>query len=91
MLKRLFSFVGLFVLFILLSSQNEKKENRHDDYIKKREHWINTQLEELSEDERIAQLFMVAAYSNRAESHYQEIDNLVKNHKIGGLIFFKIA
>jgi beta-N-acetylhexosaminidase len=89
MLKRLFSFVGLFVLFILLSSQNEKKENRHDDYIKKREHWINTQLEELSEDERIAQLFMVAAYSNRTESHYQEIDNLVKNHKIGGLIFFQ--
>ena len=41
----------------------------------------------LSEDERIAQLFMVAAYSNKGESHKREITDLVENYRIGGLMF----
>ena len=32
---------------------------------------------------------MVAAYSNRNEEHYQEIDQLIMEFNIGGLIFFQ--
>jgi beta-N-acetylhexosaminidase len=46
-------------------------------------------MESLSPDERIAQLMMVAAYSNRGEEHRSEILQLIKEHKIGGLIFFQ--
>jgi len=40
-------------------------------------------------DEKIGQLFMVAAYSNKDEIHCAEIESLVRNEKIGGLIFFQ--
>ena len=89
MLKKTVSSVGLLVLLILLSSHNEKKSTAHDDYIRKREQWVNTQFNSLSEEERIGQLFMVAAYSNKNETHYQQIDKLIKDYKIGGLIFFQ--
>ena len=40
-------------------------------------------------DERVGQLFMVAAYSNKDSVHVNSIARLIKNYKIGGLIFFQ--
>jgi beta-glucosidase-like glycosyl hydrolase/CubicO group peptidase (beta-lactamase class C family) len=40
-------------------------------------------------DEKIGQLFMVAAYSNKDETSYQTIDKYIKEYKVGGLIFFQ--
>jgi len=51
--------------------------------------WVDSVFHTLSEEERIAQLFMVAAYSNRDSSHQQEIEKLITDQKIGGLIFFQ--
>jgi beta-glucosidase-like glycosyl hydrolase len=43
----------------------------------------------MTPDERLAQLFMVAAYSNRDKAHAKEIRQLITDYKIGGLIFFQ--
>ena len=51
--------------------------------------WINTLLDSMSLDEQIGQLFMVAAYSNKNAAHIAEIEQLIKQYKIGGLIFFQ--
>ncbi|HEX8517162.1 MAG TPA: glycoside hydrolase family 3 N-terminal domain-containing protein [Bacteroidia bacterium] len=51
--------------------------------------WADSVFKTLSPDERIAQLFMVAAYSNRDKAHLKEIKTLVDTYKIGGLIFFQ--
>lgn len=51
--------------------------------------WADSVFESLSDDEKIGQLFMVAAYSNRDKKHIAEVDSLIINHKIGGLIFFQ--
>lgn len=51
--------------------------------------WVDSVMKTLSPDERIAQLIMVAAYSNRDEEHKQELLDLIKEQKIGGLIFFQ--
>lgn len=51
--------------------------------------WVDKIFNTLSEEERIAQLFMVAAYSNKDYNHTKSIDNLITNYKIGGLIFFQ--
>ena len=51
--------------------------------------WADSVLTSLSEEERIAQLFMVAAYSNKDESHKQEITDLVEQYKIGGVMFLQ--
>ncbi len=51
--------------------------------------WVDSVYQSMTEDERIAQLMMVAAYSNRDEAHIKEIAALVSQYKIGGLIFFQ--
>ncbi|MDT0675407.1 glycoside hydrolase family 3 N-terminal domain-containing protein [Autumnicola musiva] len=51
--------------------------------------WVDSIMESLTPNERIAQLIMVAAYSNRGREHKQEILELIKEQKIGGLIFFQ--
>lgn len=51
--------------------------------------WADSVFKSLSPDERIAQLFMVAAYSNKDVNHVKSINELVEKYKIGGLIFFK--
>lgn len=40
-------------------------------------------------EEKVGQLFMVAAYSNKKEDHAQDLDKLIAKYKIGGLIFFQ--
>lgn len=51
--------------------------------------WVDSVFKSLTPEERIGQLFMVAAWSNKDKKHETEILNLVKNQKIGGLIFMQ--
>ena len=51
--------------------------------------WADSVLASLTLDEQIAQLFMVAAYSNKTEGHEAEIEHLVREYNVGGLIFFQ--
>ena len=51
--------------------------------------WVDSVYSTLSFEEKIGQLFMVAAYSNKDTVHFNAIDKLVQNYKIGGLIFFQ--
>lgn len=51
--------------------------------------WADSVLTSLSMDERIAQLMMVAAYSNKGRQHVREVEDLVRQRNIGGLIFFQ--
>ena len=51
--------------------------------------WVDSVYAELSASEQIAQLIMVAAYSNRGPDHKKQISALVSKQGIGGLIFFQ--
>lgn len=51
--------------------------------------WVDSLLNSLTIREKIAQSFMVSAYSNKDQKHIDEIASLVQNEKIGGLIFFQ--
>ncbi len=51
--------------------------------------WVDSIYNNLSFDERVGQLFMVAAYSNKDQDHVKGVDKLVTDYKIGGLIFFQ--
>jgi len=53
------------------------------------ETWSDSVLTSLSLKERIGQLFMVAAYSNKTAAHVAKIDALITENHIGGLIFFQ--
>src|SRR5690606_25774944 len=51
--------------------------------------WVDSVMNTMDLEEKIGQLFMVAAYSNKNDKHIQELESLIKKHKIGGLIFFQ--
>lgn len=51
--------------------------------------WVDSVFNSLTQDERLAQLFMVAAYSNRNQAHIDELAKLITDYNIGGLIFFQ--
>lgn len=48
--------------------------------------WVDSLMETMTVEEKIGQLFMVAAYSNNNASNEAEIEKLIKNYHIGGLI-----
>ncbi len=51
--------------------------------------WVDSIYNKMTFDERVGQLFMVAAYSNKDTAHVNSIERLIKNYHVGGLIFFQ--
>ncbi|MDN4164714.1 glycoside hydrolase family 3 N-terminal domain-containing protein [Cytophagales bacterium LB-30] len=55
----------------------------------RQQQWVDSVFNALSQEQRLGQLFMVAAYSNKDERHYTEIEALIRRFNLGGLIFFQ--
>ena len=51
--------------------------------------WVDSLMQLLTPEQRIAQLFMVAAYSNKGEEHKNEIATLIQDYHIGGFMFMQ--
>ena len=51
--------------------------------------WADSVMAQMSLEDKLGQLFMVAAYSNLGEDHEKKIEKLIKKENIGGLIFFQ--
>lgn len=51
--------------------------------------WVDSVYNTLNTEEKIGQLFMIPAYASGNEQHFQVLDNLVAQNKIGGLIFMQ--
>lgn len=51
--------------------------------------WADSTMNSMTIEQKIGQLFMVAAYSNKNAAHEAELRNLITKYHIGGLIFFQ--
>lgn len=51
--------------------------------------WVDSVFKSLTPKERLMQLFMIHAYSNKNQSYNQRLINFVKKYKPGGVIFFQ--
>lgn len=81
---------GLITSALLVKSGSKQKKQKTGMTISADENqWVEAELAKLSLEERIAQSFMVACWSNKGAAHLAETEGLVKNQKIGGLIFFQ--
>ena len=76
-------------MIALLSNSVVLKAQNKAVFLNEDFHWVDSIMNSLSEDERIAQLFMVAAYSNKSEDHKKEIAYLITEYKIGGVMFLQ--
>jgi len=63
---------------------NKRKGRKH-----RRENWADSVYKSLSPDERLGQLFMVAVWSNKDKKHKEEIEKLICDYNIGGLMFMQ--
>lgn len=51
--------------------------------------WADSLLAAMTTEEKLGQLFMVAAYSNKGTDHEAELAKLIREQHIGGLIWFQ--
>ncbi|RZJ72795.1 glycoside hydrolase family 3 N-terminal domain-containing protein [Flavobacterium sp.] len=80
--------ISIFVLlacFQLASAQFAKSPILRQ----KEDVWVDSLYKNMTIDEKIGQLFMVAAYSNKDTAHFNSVSRLIKNQHIGGVIFFQ--
>lgn len=75
-------FVSLLITIFCSSMQSDHDKSAQ-------EAWVDQTFQSLSEEQRIGQLFLVAAYSNKDERYYKAIEKLIQQYNIGGLIFFQ--
>lgn len=84
----------LFTRFISSNELEEKSLRLTDskidpEFLQAPETWVDSILDTLTTEEKIAQLIMVAAYSNDNKKNEKEITELIKEQRIGGLVFFQ--
>ena len=87
-MKKQIAFLFLFSFFVLFTFAQSATKTAPPFYVSNT-HWADSVFTTLTPDQRIAQLFMVAAYSNKGNAHMREIKKLVDDYGIGGLIFFQ--
>ncbi len=51
--------------------------------------WVDSVFNTLTPDERIAQLIVVEAFSNKGPKYEADVMRLIKQYKVGGIIFFQ--
>ena len=51
--------------------------------------WAELTFDSLSVDERLAQLFMIECRPTYGSKHIAEVERMIAEHKVGGVIFFK--
>ncbi len=51
--------------------------------------WVDSVYNTLSNDEKIAQLITVAVWSQRDSNYLNDIESIILEHKVGGLMFMK--
>jgi len=80
---------GAWIIHVEETAEVKKTSSVKPPFYSVNKYWADSVMNAMTPDERIAQLFMVAAYSNRDELHEKEITGLIEKYKIGGLIFFQ--
>ncbi len=86
-IKNIFTYLFI-LIFANLSAQYFPK-NAPKNLEQKAEKYADSLYQQLSLDEKIGQLYIVALYNNRGEEEIQKISNLVEKEKIGGLILMQ--
>ncbi|NVJ46295.1 MAG: serine hydrolase [Cytophagia bacterium] len=86
----MFKKVTLFTIFlVIIVGQLSAQKFYHKIDTVAQQQWADSVFNALTPQERLGQLFMVAAYSNRDQKHVDEIKELIQQYNIGGLIFFQ--
>ncbi len=66
------------------------KETRTDPvFLNTPDVWVDSVLNTMTPEQRVAQMIMIAAYSNNNPVNEKEVEKLVRENGVGGLVFFQ--
>lgn len=82
-------FYSIFLLAIISSSTISAQQTSYLDLLKNEPKWVDSVFKKLNKKQRIAQMFFVAAYTNKSKAFNDSIGKVIKKEKIGGLVFFQ--
>ncbi len=51
--------------------------------------WVDSVAQQLTQDEKIGQLFMIRAHSDKGPDHIAQVEKLIREYHVGGLLFFQ--
>ncbi len=78
------------LVFILSIATNVKAQQpTYLELLKQQPKWVDSVFHKLNKKQRIAQMFFVAAYTNKTEAFTDSIAKVIKREKVGGLVFFQ--
>lgn len=80
-------FASLFLL--LIKSYGQQVDPLATSDSENQEKWVENIMNTLTLDEKIGQLFMIQAYSNKDRKHKAYIKRMIKRYHVGGLIFMQ--
>ncbi len=75
-------------LFVVIANAQQVDPLKAEQYILQNE-WVDSMIDSLSTEEKIGQLFMIQAYSNKDASHEKFISEMITKYHVGNLIFMK--
>ncbi|MBO3097802.1 glycoside hydrolase family 3 protein [Gelidibacter pelagius] len=85
-MKKLLTIMSIMLLMVASCA---KVTSKRPIEIDERAQWVDSVYSGMSLKEKVGQLFMVSAYSNRNNSHTDSIQKLINDYHLGGLIFFQ--
>ncbi len=79
--------LGIFFIAVNVFAQKSKPKQVENTAAKN--HWVDSVYDKLTQEEKIGQLFMVAAYSGGKNYNEDQVTKLLTEHQVGGLIFMQ--
>lgn len=87
MKKSFFTYTAI-LSFVLTINVNAQKQS-YIDMLKEQPKWVDSVFKKLNTKQKIAQMFFVAAYTNKSKAFTDSIAKVIKREKVGGLVFFQ--
>lgn len=78
----------LIPLFAIVVKAQQTDPLKAEQYILQNE-WVDSIMKSMTVEEKIGQLFMIQAYSNKDASHEQFVSEMITKYHVGNLIFMK--
>ena len=77
------------LILFLVTSYGQQVDPLLTSDLKNQQKWVDSIRNKLTLKQKIGQLFMIEAYSNRDKKHTSKIKKTIKKYRIGGLIFMQ--
>lgn len=77
------------IIVICTATSIKAQQPSYIDLLKQQPKWVDSVFHRLTKKQRIAQMFFVAAYTNKTEAFTDSIAKVIKKEKVGGLVFFQ--